>query len=187
MKKAFTKRKWIPVVRTHFAVKRKKIFKMRKLFFILAVLTIGSRAIAQEVDKKDIPSSVKKIYDSIYPKAGNTSWKMKNGNYEATSGKDKEEISVLLDKDGKLVETRSVIDIAVLPQPISAYVIKNYPGAKISKACSVVSADGKMTYLAEVGEVSLMFDAKGNFIKSEMMPKEDDHDMDKEKDIGTAD
>ena len=56
--------------------------------------------------------------------------------------------------------------MAWLPASVPLYVKKNMPNAKIKEASIIVDAAGKKTYEAEVNGKDLIFDEKGNFIKS---------------------
>ena len=113
------------------------------------------------------PESVKKSFDSLYPDMENVKWNMRNGNYEAAFDAGANSLIVRMDSEGKLVETEVETPLSVLPNNIAMYVIRFYPGIKLSKAATITKADGKMMYKAEVGEVDLFFDTKGEFMHSE--------------------
>jgi hypothetical protein len=143
---------------------------MKKLILILVFISAGVGAFAQQIREADIPASVKSTFSTLYPDAKVETWTMKNGNYMAKTNSD---LGVLIGADGKLIETEKAVPIASLPAMISEYVISNYPATKISNAYSVTSSDGRISYKAEVGEVCLFFDYKGEFIKSEMKSEVD--------------
>jgi uncharacterized lipoprotein NlpE involved in copper resistance len=81
------------------------------------------------------------------------------------------ETSATFNADGKLKETEQEIKTSELPKTAGDYVAKNYAGHKISEAAKITSADGKITYEAEVKkgkeEMDLIFDESGTFLKKE--------------------
>jgi len=77
------------------------------------------------------------------------------------------EAAVSFDKNGNLLETEKEIAVKDLPAAVSAYVTKNYPGQTIKEASMITDAKGVKTYEAEMKGMDLVFDEKGNFLKTE--------------------
>lgn len=140
---------------------------MKKGILILAITFIGSIANAQKISESEVPASVKEKFTSLYPKCKVEKWVKEEGNFEAEFDKNKTEMSVVIDPTGKLIETETTISIASLPKAVSDYVAKNHAGKKITEAAKITSADGTVTYEAEVKEVELYFDSNGAFLRSE--------------------
>lgn len=156
---------------------------MKKLMLILAIFFSAGWAVAQEGG--GVPEAVMKTFDSLYPKMQGVSWNMRHGNYEANfSSENKQRLIVEIDKNGMLVETEADMPVTALPNNVPMYVIKFYPGVKISKAYTVTKADGTIMYRTEVGEVDLLFDNKGEFVSSE---QRDITPVSGEKGVGVSD
>lgn len=119
----------------------------------------------QKVNDKDVPASVKETLHKKYPEAA-AKWEKEKGNYEANFVSQKKEMSALITPEGKLIETETEIATTELPASVTAYVKKNMKDAKIKEASIITDASGKKTYEAEVNGKDLVFDEKGNFIKS---------------------
>lgn len=147
---------------------------MKKLLNILAVLFfISTTSFAQKEkgegkEKIIVPAKVKAALSSKYPAAKKVTWEKENGNYEANwGGRSGEDNSVQFTPAGDFIEIVNAITINQLPAPVITYVKLHYKGAKITEAGRVTDAKGKITYEAEVNRKDIIFDEKGNFIKSE--------------------
>ena len=133
------------------------------LFLALSLTTFCS---AQKIKASAVPAAVKNKFAALYPNVKSEKWEKEGANYEAEFDQNKSEISVLFDADGNLIETETEIAVSELPQATKDYCAKNFPGKKIHEASKIVSANGTVTYEAEV-DADYIFDASGNFIKKE--------------------
>jgi hypothetical protein len=141
---------------------------MNRLFFpgLIALCLSAGPTVAQKLKNTDVPATVKAALQKKYPSAANVTWEKEKGNFEANwGGRSKEDNSVLFTPDGSFVEMVVAIPVNSLPQAVSAYVKKNYQGAKITEAGKVTDAAGETRYEAEVRGKDLLFDEAGNFIK----------------------
>lgn len=141
---------------------------MKKLFIpgLIALCLSTGTTFAQKLKSADVPAAVKTALMKKYPSASDVTWEKEKGNFEANwGGKSKEDNSVVFTPDGSFVEMVVAIPVSSLPQAVSDYVKKNYPGAKIKEAGKVTDAAGKTSYEAEVKGKDLIFDAAGNFVK----------------------
>jgi hypothetical protein len=148
---------------------------MKKTILLLAAVLLGFAANAQTIKEADVPAGVKAAFTKLYPAAKVKKWEKENGNYEAEFDYNKVETSVLIGPNNNLLETEIEIKVAELPKAVSDYCTKNMPGKKIKEASKITSADGKVSYEAEVDEADYIFDASGTFIKKEV---ENDTDKD---------
>lgn len=133
---------------------------------LLAVL-LGIAATVLFAQGNETPAAVKSKFSSLYPKATSVKWEKENGNYEAEFKLNNVETSVLLDAKGNVIEKETQMEVTALPKMINDYVTKNYPGEKIKEASKIEDSKNNVTYEAEVNNVDLLFDAKGNFVKKE--------------------
>lgn len=74
-------------------------------------------------------------------------------------------MSVVIDKNGTIVETESDIPEIDLPKAAQDYMKKSYTGIKIEGAAKIVKANGDINYEAELHDKDILFDANGRFIK----------------------
>ncbi|HEY4798270.1 MAG TPA: PepSY-like domain-containing protein [Bacteroidia bacterium] len=153
---------------------------MKKIFLAMALMGIVSLS-ASAAGETEVPAAVKSSFQKLYPKAEKVKWGKEDVNYEAEFKQNGTEMSCLFDKDGKLLETETEIEISALPKAVSDYVTKNYPNDKIREASKIVDAKNVVTYEAEVKEGDLVFDAQGNFIRKVVEKKDNDNDEKKEK------
>lgn len=139
---------------------------MKQIWVTALFATISFFALAQKIPAGKVPAAVKASFEKNYPGAA-AGWEKENGNYEAGFTCNKQNISVLFDPGGRLLETETAIAINNLPQPVTAYIKAHFPGKKIKEAAKIVDAAGTVTYEAEVNGADQIFDAAGNFLKAQ--------------------
>ena len=140
---------------------------MKMILVSLVFLMMTMISCQSSEEKIHVPDAVKAKMSAMYPKADHLKWELEDGNYEASFKENNLETSVIMSADGTIIETENEIDPAQLPQPIHDYVSSQLGGKKISEATKVVNATGQVSYEAEVGEIDYLFDASGQFTKSE--------------------
>ncbi len=148
---------------------------MKNLAFTLILLSSLTVAYAQKVKEVNVPAPVKEAFSKMYPDAKNVEWEMEDGNYEAEVDINKIETSVVFTPAGAHVMTEVEITPDALPAAALNYVKTNLGGKKIKEAAKMTTAEGVVTYEAEVDEADYIFDASGTFIKKEV-EKEDEKD-----------
>lgn len=135
---------------------------MKAKNLLIALLLFSFTAFAQQVN---VPKSAKDAFSKLYPKATEVKWDKENQGYEASFKLNGKDMSVIFDKDGKVMETETAIEISQLPKGVEKCVMDNYKGFKISGAAKIVNSKGEVTYEAEVlkGKVKkdLLFDVDG--------------------------
>jgi hypothetical protein len=147
----------------------KKIMKKYSVIsFFLLLFCVTSKINAQRLKESDVPINVKSALAKKYPQAKNVTWEKENGNYEANwGGKSGEANAVQYTPAGDFVEIENAISVSTLPKSVTAYINEHYKGSKITEASRVTDAKGKQSFEAEVNGKDLVFDEKGNFVKSE--------------------
>ena len=133
----------------------------------MVVIISSITANAQTVTNAEVPAVVKTKFASLYPNVKVEKWKKEKENYKAEFDENKTEMCVIIDAKGDLVKTKSKIEASELPASAKEYIEKNHAGKKITKACKMTDAKGDTHYKAEVGEMDLIFDANGTFVKEE--------------------
>lgn len=132
---------------------------------MLVAVMITSFTFAQKIKENAVPSVVKNAFQKQYPSAKEVKWEMENGNYEVNFDLNEVDHSVLMDVNGKVLETEVEIKITELPAGVLEYVKNNYSGQKVKEAAKITDAKGIITYEAEIKGKDLIFDSNGKFIK----------------------
>jgi Putative beta-lactamase-inhibitor-like, PepSY-like len=139
---------------------------MKKVFLLVALFGFLVQTQAQSVLAKDVPASVKSACMKAHPKAIDVKWSKEGTKYESEFTENGKAKSATFDDSGYLLENEKNIPISKLPAAVSKYVSANYKGEKIKEAAIMTDNKGVVTYEAEVNGKDLIFDAKGNYIKS---------------------
>lgn len=155
---------------------------MKAKYFLIAILLVSFTAFAQETK---IPKAVKDSFSKLYPKVTDVKWDKENQGYEASFKLNGKDMSVILDKDGKVMETETAIEISQLPKGVEKYVMDNYKGFKITGSAKIVTSKGEITFEAEISKdkvkKDLLFDANGKPEKKDLTnEKENEEDEDKD-------
>jgi len=136
---------------------------MKKLaVFCLALGLTTTVSFAQKLNAGKVPAAVKTAFAKKHGTAMKVSWELEKANYEAGFTLDGKEVSEVYTAKGVLVESETEIKVTELPETIKV----KLKGQKIAEAAKITRADGSVVYEAEVKGKDLLFDAKGNPIKS---------------------
>ncbi|MDQ2719641.1 MAG: PepSY-like domain-containing protein [Bacteroidota bacterium] len=148
---------------------------MKKFIGLTAILfAMSSATFAQENEggkaRINVPEAVKNANMNKYPesKTHHITWETEKGNYEANwGGKDGEANSVTYTPSGTFVEIVKEIPVSQLPHSANNYINQHYKKAKFGDVGKVLDAQGKTSYEVEINGKDVIFDANGNFEKSE--------------------
>lgn len=149
---------------------------MKTIIVIFSIAVLILSANAQKLKESDVPAPVKTKFTSMYPNVTGAKWEMENSKYEAEFKENSVETSVLFEAGGTYVQTEVEIPISSLPAGVNSYASKNLPGKKIAEATQITSADGSVSYEAEIGGPDYLFDANGNFIRKDTDDKDTEDD-----------
>ncbi len=138
---------------------------MNKLMILGMVLMFSAIANAQKIKASEVPTAVRVTFKKQYPTATKVKWEKENGQYEVNFDLNEVDYSLLINADGKIIETEIEITLNQLPAGILEYVRAHYAGQKIKKASKITDANGVVTYEAEIKGKDLIFDNNGKFIK----------------------
>lgn len=136
----------------------------RSLMLVIIASSFAFVACGQKLDAAKVPAAVKAGFAKAYPGAI-AKWEKENGNYEVNFKKDGNDMSMLIQPNGSIVETETDIKISDLPAIVLTYVKEHYAGKTIKEAAKLVKADGSVNYEAEVNGKDVIFDANGKFIR----------------------
>lgn len=133
------------------------------------IVSLASCSSAQKSEKEkkngEIPAIVETAFKNQYPDVKDVDWEKEGANYEAEFEAGKTEISVVIDPNGKILETETEMKASELPKNIQDYIAAHYNGQKIKEAAKIVHADGSVQYEAEVNKKDLIFSNNGEFVK----------------------
>ena len=138
---------------------------MKKIFLLLVIGFAATTANAQKVKEAEVPAEVKTAFTKNYPNVKAKGWEKEDGNYEVEFDSNKNEMTLVIDPKGNVVQTETEIKVSELSKTITDYCAKNYAGKKIKEASKIVDAKGVVTYEAEIEKMDVLFDANGRFIK----------------------
>ena len=148
---------------------------MKKILGLTAIwFALSSTTFAQEKEGGNqhinVPAVVKNGNMKKYPesKKYHITWETEKGNYEANwGGKDGEANSVTYTPSGTFVEIVKEIPLSQLPKSADSYIKEHYKNARLGDVGKVLDARGKTSYEVEINGKDKIFDANGNFVKSE--------------------
>ncbi len=156
---------------------------MNKTIILLLVLVFAVSVSAQQDNENKTPENVMTAFKAVHPDVQEVTWDRDGINYEADFKENGNEYSVVIDKDGNILETESEINISELPSGVIKYISDNYKGYTLSDASKIVDNNGKVKYEADIKNAKsskdLMFDEKGNPLKHE---KENESGEDEDED-----
>lgn len=136
---------------------------MKKIILSLVLICFGAAVLFAQA-----PEKVQMTFKTKYPDASAIVWTSgDNGTYVATFN-DKSGVQnvVVLNGDGKIVRTESVMD-ADYPVAIKEYYVKKYPDEKTYHVYVVTDENGNKTYYTREHGMRIWFDKVGNYVKDE--------------------
>lgn len=132
---------------------------MKKIMLLAAIAFLGQTTFAQA---SKVPELVKSAFSKAYPSADDVQWELEDGNYEVEFElAEDQEMSVVYDASGSLLETEVPIQFSDLPQAMQDAL----KGKKVKELTKITHGKGIVTYEAEVRRKDLMFDAQGKPVK----------------------
>lgn len=126
------------------------------IFMIAIAISISTGAFSQKMDAAKLPVAVKTAFTKQYSEAKGVKWDKENSDFEASFKLKGENLSVLFDLKGMVVETEKGITVKELPISVQTAM----KGKKIKEA-AIITKNGKTYYEAESGGKDYLFDDKG--------------------------
>lgn len=139
---------------------------MKKIILFIVLAGFFMNVQGQKMNSNDVPVAVKNSFKKNYPSINDADWSKDGMNFSAGFEENKLERTVTYAGTGVLVGINEEIVVSAIPNLATAYVQKNYNGNEIDSASKITVADGTVTYSTEVDGKDLVFDSKGNFVKS---------------------
>ncbi len=139
---------------------------MKKLFLVVALLAFFAQSQAQKMMTKDVPATVQKACMNAHPKATDIKWTKKGSTFECDFIENEKSLSATFDTTGFLLENERNIPMEALPSDIIAYVNSKYKNKKIKEISKMTDRMHVVSYQVQVDGKNLVFDSKGNYLKS---------------------
>ncbi len=139
---------------------------MKKIILFIALAGFFVNVQGQKMNSNDVPVAVMDSFTNNYPTMKDVNWNKDGLNFSAGFEENKLDRTVTFAGSGMLFGINEEIVVSSVPNLAVAYVQKNYAGNEIDSAAKITVADGSVTYRAEVDGKDLVFDSKGNFVKS---------------------
>jgi hypothetical protein len=134
---------------------------MKKYFLILA-LGFSLIAISQ---KAEIPAVSKTAFQKAHPGATKIKYEKEDGNYEVSFVENAQKMSVVIDSNGKILETEIELKAVELPISIQTYMKEHYKNSPLKGGAKITKPDGSINYEAAIKGKDVIFDMTGKFIK----------------------
>jgi hypothetical protein len=150
---------------------------MKKLLLIAVGTLCVTFMHAQKLKENQVPQIVRNSFQKQYPKT-KASWEKEKEGYEASFKQGTTDMSVIINKNGTIIETETDIQVSALPAGILAYIKEHYKGEKVKEAARIVNEKGVVTYEAELKGKDLLFDTNGKFLKEVKKSSEDEEEND---------
>ncbi|MFN0175392.1 MAG: PepSY-like domain-containing protein [Saprospiraceae bacterium] len=132
---------------------------MKNVMLFIALFAFAQTAFSQA---SKVPETVKMAFAKAYPNADDVEWELEDGNFEVEfEMAEDQEMSVVYDAKGNLLETEVPIPFSELPKAVQ----EALKGKKVKETVKITNAKGIVTYEAEVGRKDLLFDEQGNPVK----------------------
>ena len=144
---------------------------MKKLIVLLAAaafaLQVNAQTEPEKITDKDVPTAVSGTFTKTHPNAKMVSWKKKDGKYAAEYDENSTKTWSIYDASGKLFETKVKIKESEAPQSVVDYANKNHTDILGKDYYKITDAKGVVTYAYKANDKKIIFDSKGNYIKTE--------------------
>ena len=143
---------------------------MKQVLIMAAfALALAAPAHAQMLKPAQVPAAVKATFKAKFPAITSNTWEKEGAKYEAGFTQNGITKSALITPAGELLETESDMSPAKLPAAVRTKLASDYKAYKVTEAATLVSADGKTTYEAEVSKGGkshdVVFNADGSLAK----------------------
>jgi hypothetical protein len=139
-------------------------------FGIAAVLSFSAIAQSTAVTTA-IPAPVSTAFQVKYPNVSNVTWNQEAGYFQPIFADNGVQTVGYIDMKGNFIQTIAKVGAAGLPATATAYITQNYHGATVSEAGRIdFTSNIPSRFYAKVGTTQLLFDAKGNFLKTTASP-----------------
>lgn len=137
---------------------------MKKLLFLITIISMAFQVNAQTISSLKVPTAVKTVFTKTHAKIKHILWEKENGNFEANWKIKGLKNAAMFTPEGKLIGTENGIYLKNLPKIAIAY-LKTHEHTKAKEASLIKDANGEKTIEIVAKGKEYIFDIHGKFIK----------------------
>lgn len=141
---------------------------MKKFLSFLILISCCATANAQKIPATAVPKTVIEAFKKSHPTAIAQTWTKHDAHYEVKYEVNNKAKSLMYNTKGVLVFNEAKIALTALPTTAKKYMDTNFTNQTILKVVRMTTMSNSTSYAVEINDRNITFDAKGNFIKSEM-------------------
>ncbi|MCW3101912.1 MAG: hypothetical protein JWO09_352 [Bacteroidetes bacterium] len=112
------------------------------LVFALSVFAFSTATVAQTIEKSAVPAAIMNVFNTAYMSPEDVKWEMDYDNYVAHFQKNKTEVIVTYNKDGKWVMTETPVTHKSLPAAVKSCLTRQFDIYKENDIEKVDKPDG---------------------------------------------
>ncbi|MBI1837452.1 MAG: PepSY-like domain-containing protein [Flavobacteriia bacterium] len=132
---------------------------------VVSIIMLSLTSFGQTIKESEVPKEVKNAFAKKYPSVKKVKWEKENTDFEASFELKEVDHSVLLSKEGIILETEMEISEKELPKNIMESFRKNHLKEKITEIAKITTNKGVVKYEIEIKGKDFLYDASGKLIQ----------------------
>ena len=141
---------------------------MKPLLLVATALLLAGTAQAQKLTVAQVPAAAKATFKAKFPAVKTAAWEKEGTAFEAGFKQNGRSMSAVITATGELQETETDLAAAQLPAAVRATLARDYKAYQVKEAATIVKADGRTLYEAEVSKggksEDVLFTADGQVV-----------------------
>ncbi len=137
---------------------------MKKIVLPFILFLTTSISCEQKFETWQIPKKVVHNFKKQHPHI-DADWETEDSVFEATFTSGGEDVSLLYNMAGDLLQTENTIKISAVPDGIKNYLAENKKDQKVTKARKITKDNGEINYNVMLDRQRLTFTEEGKLIK----------------------
>ncbi|MDO7845067.1 PepSY-like domain-containing protein [Hymenobacter sp. M29] len=141
---------------------------MKTLLMLAVAALLAEKAQAQKVPAAQVPAAAKAAFKAKFPAVKTVAWEKEGADYEAGFKQNGQTMSAVITPAGVWQETETDMKAAQLPAAVRATLARDYKTYQVKEAATIVKADGRTVYEAEVSKAGksqdVLFTADGKVV-----------------------
>jgi hypothetical protein len=133
-----------------------------KNFVVALAAAISIQACTQKLNPGEVPKPVKDAFIKSHPDTP-AGWEWEDADYEVNFKEGGRSMSCIINDEGTILETETILTLSDLPANAKTYMEKYYKGKKI-KEVSKIEKKGVVSYEVELRRMKIEFDQTGKFV-----------------------
>src|SRR5436309_2342866 len=107
---------------------------MKTILTLIAAALMGAATFAQKISESQVPAVVVKTFQTKFGAISGVKWEMENANaYEGAFTQNKQKMTATFDKEGRWLETETVMDPSKVPQAVLQAISKQFGDYKLKE------------------------------------------------------